>query len=167
VPSSSQGCLLFDWGDTLMRDFKQFTGPMQAWPRLEAVPGAVETLALLHSSWTIALATNAADSDEAAIRAALRRVGLDAWIDRIYCFANVGFRKPDPAFFRYILADLGLDPRRVCMVGDNFALDVLGANACGLRAVWFNPGSLEEHRSALHRTIHHFRLLPDVLKDFE
>jgi len=22
-----KGCILFDWGDTLMRDFKEFSGP--------------------------------------------------------------------------------------------------------------------------------------------
>ena len=29
-----KGCLLFDWGDTLMRDFKEFDGPMKDWRRL-------------------------------------------------------------------------------------------------------------------------------------
>ena len=79
-----RGCLLFDWGDTLMRDFNGFNGPMKDWPRLEVLPGAAEILAALHPDWNLALATNAEASDETDIRAALQRVDLDQWIDNVY-----------------------------------------------------------------------------------
>ncbi|NLE77029.1 MAG: HAD family hydrolase, partial [Chloroflexi bacterium] len=39
--------ILFDWGDTLMQDFPQFPGPMAQWPRVAAMPGALEALAAL------------------------------------------------------------------------------------------------------------------------
>jgi putative hydrolase of the HAD superfamily len=35
-------CLLFDWGDTLMRVFPEYVGPMAAWPKVEAMPHAEE-----------------------------------------------------------------------------------------------------------------------------
>jgi HAD superfamily hydrolase (TIGR01509 family) len=161
-----KGCLLFDWGDTLMRDFKEFNGPMKDWPRLEAIPGAAETLASLHPAWTLALATNAVDSDEKDIRLALRRVDLERWLDKIYCFKKIGHKKPSPAFFQYILDDLKLTCRSTCMVGDNFEADVLGANACGMRAVWFNEHSLEVREDDLQRTIHAWAALPGCLNDF-
>jgi len=31
--------LIFDWGDTVMRVFPEFSGPMAHWPRVEAVHG--------------------------------------------------------------------------------------------------------------------------------
>jgi HAD superfamily hydrolase (TIGR01509 family) len=161
-----KGCLLFDWGDTLMRDFKDYRGPMKDWPRLEAIPGAPEALAALHPGWTLALATNANDSDEADIRATLQRVDLDQFLDRVYCFKNVGHKKPSVAFYQYILADLGLTNRSACMVGDNFEVDVLGANACGMRAIWFNEHFLESRENVLLRTIHNLNALPDVLENF-
>ena len=37
-------CILFDWGDTLMRVFPEFEGPMFTWPRVEVVSGIKETL---------------------------------------------------------------------------------------------------------------------------
>jgi putative hydrolase of the HAD superfamily len=154
-----QGCLLFDWGDTLMRDFKEFSGPMKDWPEVEALPGAAEMLAGLHPDWILAVATNADVSEEAEIRAALNRVGLDRWLDKIYCFKKIGHKKPSPEFFAYILNDLGLAPDRVVMVGDNYEADVLGANACGLRAVWFNEFSQEDRRNDMHCTIHDLRAL--------
>ncbi|MBW6469119.1 MAG: hypothetical protein K0B85_08190 [Coriobacteriia bacterium] len=29
-------CVLFDWGDTLMVDCPEYSGPMRAWPHVEA-----------------------------------------------------------------------------------------------------------------------------------
>ena len=161
-----KGCILFDWGDTLMRDFKEFNGPMKDWPRVETVPGAAETLAALHPDWILAIATNADASGDADILAALQRVNLDRWLDKVYCFKKVGHKKPSFEFYQYILDDLKLTPRSLCMVGDNFEADVLGANACGIRAIWFNEHSLEERDDDPYRTIHALAALPDALKVF-
>ncbi len=138
-----KGALLFDWGDTLMRDFTEYTGPMKDWPRVEAIPGAADMLASLHNDWTLCLATNADVSDEADIRLALRRVDLERWLDKIYCFKTIGFKKPSPEFYQFILKDLGLPPERVVMVGDNYLADVLGAQNAGLHAIWFNRTTWE------------------------
>jgi putative hydrolase of the HAD superfamily len=166
MPRNPKGCILFDWGDTLMRDFKEYSGPMKDWPVVEAIPGAAEMLAALHPHWRLALATNAEVSSEADIRAALKRVDLDCWLDKIYCFKKIRYKKPALEFYRYILADLKLSPECLCMVGDNYEADVLGANACGMRAIWFNSHSLEERSGHLHRTIHALSALPEVLKIF-
>ena len=131
-----KGCILFDWGDTLAWSTQEYHGPMKDWPRVEAVPGALETLTALHEEWILALGPNATNSDEQDIRAALRRVGLDQWLDKIYCFKKIGHRKPLPEFFAYILKDLGLPAEQVIMVGDDYVADMLGARRCGLRAVF-------------------------------
>lgn len=161
-----KGCILFDWGDTLMRVFPEFSGPMKDWPRVEAVSGAAEMLATLHPNWILAVATNAADSEEENIRLALHRVGLDRYLDKIYCFKTIGHKKPSPEFFNYLLEDLGLPAGEMVMVGDDYVADVLGANACGLRAVWFNERSDEEHKNEQQRTIHELDALPELLKGF-
>lgn len=47
---------------------------------------------------------------------------------------QLGCEKPEPRIFLKACADLGVDPRRTLMVGDNPAQDG-GAVACGLRAL--------------------------------
>lgn len=47
---------------------------------------------------------------------------------------ELGFEKPDPRMFLTACADLGVDPRRTLMVGDNAARDG-GAVACNIRAL--------------------------------
>jgi putative hydrolase of the HAD superfamily len=146
-----------------MRVFPDFSGPMSKWPRLEAIPYAKETLTALRPGWIVALATNAVDSDEAEIRDALARVQLDELVDRVFCYQQVGCKKPSPRFFEFILHNLGLDPSRVTMVGDNFEDDVLGANKSGMRAVWFNPRSDAEPSGEMLRTVHDLRELEGTL----
>jgi putative hydrolase of the HAD superfamily len=164
--------LLFDWGDTLMRDLPEFFGPMAGWPRVELMPGVIEVLRSLQDRWHFAIATNAADSDEAQIRQALRRVDLDGWIEQIYCARSVGARKPSPEFFRFILEHAtarnnGKRPERVVMVGDNFEVDILGASRAGIPGIWLNQRSSEERSGVLFRTIHSLGALPKALETLQ
>ena len=157
-------CILFDWGDTLMRVFPEYDGPMYAWPRVEAVEGTMETLAELRPDWTIALATNAADSEEREIRSALGRVDLDRLIDRVFCYRGVGHRKSAPEYFDRVLADLGIEANHAVMVGDDFEGDVLSANRCGIRAIWYDKNGTDEKTGAMHRTIHALSELSEALE---
>ena len=160
-------CVLFDWGDTLMRDFPDFTGPMAAWTHVEAIPNVRQVLVELQPQWTLALATNSIDSDEVAIWKALARVGLHSLLDEVFCFRTIGHSKPSPEFFDYIVKDLRMDRRRMIMVGDGFEKDVLGANYSGIRGVWFNESSDEVRSGKMHKTISDFRSLPDMLASFD
>jgi FMN phosphatase YigB (HAD superfamily) len=157
-------CLLLDWGDTVMRVFPEFDGPMYTWPRVAAVDGIEEALEILRPDWTIALATNAADSKEQEIWSALSRAGLEHQIDRIYCFRGVGHRKSEPAYFEYVLADLGIGADAAVMVGDDFEADVVSANRAGIRAIWFCESATGGPSGEMHRTIRDLRELPEALE---
>jgi FMN phosphatase YigB (HAD superfamily)/HD superfamily phosphodiesterase len=165
--------LIFDWGDTVMRDFSEFAVPMASWPRVEAVPGIAPTLALLKGRYRVALASNAEESGADEVRRALRRVGLDDYFERIFTARDLGASKQDPAYYRQVLQALGVSAGQALMVGDGYAGDVLGAKYAGLRAAWYNPqgrvcpaphplhdielDSLEQLPAALEKP-----LLPDV-----
>lgn len=155
--------VLFDWGDTLMRVFPQFRGKMKDWPKVEEMPGARKALHALHGKLGIALATNAADSEEADIREALERAGLSSFVKHIYCLRAVGAKKSTPEFFRHVLDQLHTDPGHVVMVGDDFTEDVEAARAAGLRAVWFNHRTPENAAGEHYTTVHHLEALPGVL----
>jgi putative hydrolase of the HAD superfamily len=158
-------CLLFDWGDTLMRVLPDCDGPMVAWPRVEALPYVGDTLTQLRADWLMGLATNAAASEEDEIWQALARVGLDRLLDKVYCYRTIGHKKPGREFFDYILHDLKLDRESVFLVGDDFEADVMGANRCGIRAVWLNERSDEIRMGEMYRTIHDLRDLPKALEE--
>lgn len=156
--------VLFDWGDTVMRDYPERTVPMVEWDTVEVIDGIVEVLSYLHASGrSIMLATSADISDETQIRGALARGGLDQFFSRIYSFRNTNLPKGE-AFYRHILGDLKVPASDVLMVGDHFEKDVQTPNTLGIFAVWFNPHSDELHTGDLHRTAHS---MPELRKFFE
>ena len=146
--------ILFDWGDTVMRDDPASTVPMVEWQTVEVVEGIADVLAYLRSSGRrIILATSASISDESQIHGALARGGLDEYFSHIYCFKNTHLPKGE-AFYRHILSDLHIPAIEALMVGDGFEKDVLAANAVGIFAVWFNPRLDEDRTGELHVTVH-------------
>jgi putative hydrolase of the HAD superfamily len=146
--------ILFDWGDTVLRDDPAMTAPMVEWETVEAIEGIADVLVYLHASGRrIALATSADVSNEGQIRGALARGGLDKYFSHIYCFKNTHLQKGE-AFYRHILNDLNISASDALMVGDHFKKDVQIPNSLGMFAVWFNPGSNETRKSDLHITVH-------------
>jgi FMN phosphatase YigB (HAD superfamily) len=146
--------VLFDWGDTVMRDYPERTAPMVEWENVEVIEGIADVLAYLHSSGRrIALATSAEISDENQIRGALARGGLDTFFSHIYCYKNTQLPKGE-AFYRHILNDLQLSASDTLMVGDGFEKDIRIPNTLGIFAVWFNPKSDESRRAERHTTVH-------------
>ena len=146
--------VLFDWGDTVMRDHPEFTKPMVEWETLEVVEGITDTLTYLHASGRrIILATSADVSTEDQIWGALKRCGLDIYFSKVYCFKNTRLQKGE-AFYRFILNGLNIPASDVLMVGDHFEKDVQASNTLGIFAVWFNPKSEETRKSDMHVTVH-------------
>jgi HAD superfamily hydrolase (TIGR01509 family) len=137
----SGAALVFDWGDTLMRVFPDFEGPMVDWPQAAAMEGAQPVLAQLQEHSRLFVATNAADSSAEQVRAALQRVGLDAYFERIFTMHELGSRKPDPAFFHSLSRQIDLPFEKCVMIGDDLQADVRGALQAGWRAIWLNPNS--------------------------
>lgn len=146
--------VLFDWGNTVMRDHPEVTTPMVEWDEVEVIDGVADVLAYLQASGRrIVLATSASISDEKQIRGALKRGGLVSYFLHIYCFKNTHLPK-GKAFYRHILKDLGVPASEALMVGDGFESDVQIPNSLGIFAVWFNPNSGEKHRDNLRVTVH-------------
>lgn len=157
--------LIFDWGDTVMRTFPQYTGPMASWPEVASVPGVAEALAELAGRHRLALATNARDSDSLSVRDALRRAGLDGCFEVVVTSKEVAAAKPDVAFFRAVLARVGCAPAEAAMVGDSYDADAAGAKATGLRVVWYNPtrAACPEPHPAYDAVIGHMADLPAAI----
>ena len=159
--------VLFDWGDTLMRDDPASTVPMVEWHSVQAIEGIADALKDLHTSGRrIVLATSAAISDENQIRGALRRADLDRYFSRIYCFKNTQLPKGEE-FYRYILSDLHVPASETLMIGDGFEKDVQAANAVGIFAVWFNPRSNERREAELHTTVYSMQELRVFFKSLD
>jgi 2-haloacid dehalogenase len=80
----------------------------------------------------IAACSNGTDS---AVRGLLDRAGVLPHFSKIVSVDPIRTFKPDPAVYEYLVAELRTRRDMVWLISSN-AFDVIGAKACGLRAIW-------------------------------
>ena len=68
----------------------------------------------------------------------VHRIGIGAYFSASISAQQFGVGKPDPRIFEAASQAAGVQPHEVLHVGDDAALDVLAAQACGMQAVWVN-----------------------------
>ncbi len=95
-------------------------------------------------------------SDSQRLR--LKRLGLDAFLERVFVAEEIGTFKPDPAAFRIAVESIGQPPGRIVMIGDDLEADILPALGAGLRAIHFAPAG-----SGFRPNVRHLReILPEI-----
>jgi HAD superfamily hydrolase (TIGR01549 family) len=100
-----------------------------------AVPGVRELLAALHPHLKIVVVTNGITSEQTE---KLTICGLTPFIHDLVTPHDAGAKKPDPRMFTFALARAECPAEAAIMVGDSWALDVVGARAAGLRSIWLD-----------------------------
>jgi putative hydrolase of the HAD superfamily len=97
-------------------------------------PDALPTLAALRAAgFKLGLITNGSVRMQSS---KLRCLALPARFDTVLISDAEGVSKPDPEIFRRALERLGVEAAHACYVGNHPDVDVAGARAAGLRAVW-------------------------------
>ena len=98
--------------------------------------GAAELLAAVHAHARIAVVSNNLLEEQ---RDKLQVCELDRFVDALVVSEETGISKPDPRIFQIALERLGVAAANAVMIGDSWAADIVGAQAAGIRAIWFNP----------------------------
>ena len=100
------------------------------------VPGAVDLAAAIKQSGVaFVVVTNNLIEEQ---RQKLEQCGLTALVDHLVTSEDTGFAKPHRGIFDAALERVNASPDEAVMLGDSWEVDVLGAQAAGIRAVWFN-----------------------------
>lgn len=115
--------------DTLRSDFRAgFPGACVLFP------DALSTLAALRAAgFKLGLITNGSVRMQSG---KLECLALPVMFDTVLISDAEGVSKPDPAIFHRALERLGVDAAHACYVGNHPEIDVAGARAAGLKAVW-------------------------------
>ena len=132
-------------GDESLRgELHARTRPYWVHPAGTLYPDVEPLLKQLHGSVRIGVLAN----QEAAVVDALRRDGLDAYIDVWGVSAIVGHEKPSPELFDWALREAGTDAAHAVHVGNRLDTDVRPAKALGLGTVWVTRGEAPERPTA-------------------
>ncbi len=82
-----------------------------------------------------ALQTGIISNIDIDIRPMCQEMGLDSLIDIIATSMETGLSKPDPDAFKYAAKKLNIKPSECVYVGDQYQIDVIGANQAGMTGV--------------------------------
>ncbi len=149
LEESEGGCAAYDC-------YGQYFDP------LHLFEGVAETLECLCHRYSLGVITN---GNEAIQNGKVGYLGLDRYVRWLVVSEAVGLRKPDPRIFQHALSIAGVKPREAVFVGDRLDMDIGGAKAAGMRAVWFNHwgGRLDDGGPQPDAVIGRFGELPEVL----
>ncbi len=129
----------FDLGDVIMQETTQVVDADEATISADLVPGMDTVLRDLYARGVkLAIVADTHRKNPANV------LGQHRLLELFAAFAisdDLGCEKPDPRIFQFALDKLNIPPHdydRVVMVGNNLRRDVRGANALGLRSIWFH-----------------------------
>jgi len=69
------------------------------------------------------------------ISAVYDELGLGNWLQLKITSQDVGFNKPRPEIFQAAVKQAGVEPSEAIYVGDQYQIDVVGANGVGMRGI--------------------------------
>ena len=101
------------------------------------LPGAEEAVKRLHEKYRLFLVSNGTATVQ---HSRLTSAGLYPYFEQVFISQEIGFNKPDKAYFDRCFARIpGFDPRKALMVGDSPTSDIRGGINAGIKTVWVNP----------------------------
>jgi len=105
-------------------------------------PHAIELLDYLVKNYSLHIITNGFQEVQ---HIKLKNSGLSKYFNFIITSEEVGVKKPDPSIFTYALDLAKAKPEQSAMIGDDLFVDVKGAEAVGMRGIYFNPNKIEHN----------------------
>ncbi|MDY0064974.1 MAG: HAD family hydrolase [Steroidobacteraceae bacterium] len=147
----------FGYAQTLANE--AFDVFMRARNEVELYEDATAALEELKSRYRLFTASNG--------NADLTKIGIAHFFERSVAARQVGALKPDPVIFHKAIESTGLAADEVIYVGDDPHLDVEGARAAGMRAVWVNRTQAEwpQEIEPAWRTVRNLAELAPLLED--
>ncbi len=110
------------------------------------VPGTPALLEALYGKYRLYIVSNGTAKIQYS-----RIAGADIgkYFDGIFISEEIGYDKPDRAFFSYCFSQIpDFSREESVIVGDSLTSDMLGGRNAGVRTVWFNPAKKRDEIGA-------------------
>ncbi|MFZ4739647.1 MAG: HAD family hydrolase [Bacteroidales bacterium] len=159
--------IIFDWGDTVMRDYPELKTPMFTWEHVEYIPDVEQALKALTSSYTMVIATNAGQSNTVAMIKAMERVGAEQYFHHFFSSKDLGYEKPDVRFFTTIAQSIHLKPEECIMIGNLYEKDITGAKDAGMKTILFDEKASKLAFPKADKIIHSMKFLIETIKTLQ
>ena len=84
----------------------------------------------------------------------IKTSNIDKYFKKVYLSEDIGYQKPNRKIFDTILLDLGALPEECLMIGDDFAVDILGAKNAGIDQLYYNPDGVAQSVNPTYEVKH-------------
>lgn len=101
-----------------------------------ALPGAEELCRELYAHCALYIVTNGFTFTQ---ERRLECSPLRQYIRKMYISEQVGYQKPRKEFFDAVCSDIGVEGKRMILLGDSLTSDMAGGIQAGIPTCWFNP----------------------------
>ena len=101
-------------------------------------PGTLEILNYLTPKYQLFILTNGFKEVQ---HKKLEHINLKKYFTGIFTSDEIGYPKPKPEFFSFVLKKAAITPDSCIMVGDDLQADILGAKQLGIKGIYFNPNN--------------------------
>lgn len=156
--------IIFDWGDTLMRDYPELSGPMCSWNHVEIIPNVDTVIQELSKKYRLIVAANADESDAHQIALALERVMLKDYFTDFFSSKDIGVKKPHIDFFNHIFKQTSVQPHECIMIGNTYEKDIVGGKNAGMTTIFFNEFNSSGNYPLADYTIINTHEILDIIK---
>ena len=94
----------------------------------------------------------------------IQKLGLEKYCDKLVTSEEAGREKPHPYMFMLALHKLNVRENEVCMIGDSFKKDILGATSLGIESIWFNhEDKFENYESNIIKQVKSFKEILELI----
>ena len=97
--------------------------------------GAIEILDYLIEKYTLHIITNGFEEVQ---HIKLKNSGIHGYFKTVTSSEEVGLKKPNPVIFKTALEKADVLKQNTLMIGDSFEADILGAEAFGMKTLFYN-----------------------------
>lgn len=159
--------IVFDWGDTLMKDFSEYAGPMVDWEYVEIIDGVSKSLHIVSQSYICCVASNAGASNSELLGMALKRVDIQQYFQYLFTSRELGFSKPSLDFFNKIVQTLGITPQECIMIGNDYNKDIIPAKKIGMQTILFSQVSKDSNLNYTDYVMNSMENLHEIILEIE
>ena len=118
-------------------DFYVLEGPKKT----ALLPGAKELLdSLKRKGYPLYIVSNGFKEVQ---NLKVKTSGIDMFFDKVFLSEDIGYQKPNRKIFDEVLGQLEAQPCDCVMIGDDFAVDIVGAKNAGIDQVYFNHNGVK------------------------
>ena len=110
-------------------------------------PFSHEVLSYLQNKYTLHIITNGFEEVQYIKLAA---ADLKQYFDVVVTSEKAGVKKPNTQIFEFALEQANAKAEQSIMIGDDLAVDVLGAEKVGMQGIYFNPNKKEHKLEVVH-----------------